>query len=117
MRQSTRTELLRCRVGALLVSLFGLTHAAQAGTAVHLTLKDHRFAPALVTVAAGQPVTIEISNLDPTPAEIESKTLRFEKIVAGNSRITVQVRALSPGRYRFFDDYHEDTTEGFLVAQ
>ena len=29
----------------------------------------------------------------------------------------VRTRALTPGRYRFFDDYHEDTTEGFLVVQ
>ena len=35
----------------------------------------------------------------------------------GGGKITVKVRALSPGRYRFFDDYHEATTEGFLVAQ
>lgn len=37
--------------------------------------------------------------------------------MAGGSKITVQIRALGPGRYRFFDDYHEDTTEGFLVVK
>jgi len=24
---------------------------------------------------------------------------------------------LAPGRYRFFDDFNEDTTEGFLTAK
>jgi hypothetical protein len=43
--------------------------------------------------------------------------LRVEKVVPGGGKITVQVRALAPGRYRFFDDYHESTTEGFLVTQ
>jgi hypothetical protein len=43
--------------------------------------------------------------------------LRVEKIVPGAGKITVNVRALPPGRYRFFDDYHESTTEGFLVTQ
>ena len=40
-----------------------------------------------------------------------------EKVIAGGSTVTIKVRALSPGRYRFFDDYHEATTQGFLVAQ
>ena len=53
----------------------------------------------------------------PTPAEFESKELRVEKVVAGGGAIAVKVRALKPGRYRFFDDYHEATTQGFLVAQ
>jgi hypothetical protein len=43
--------------------------------------------------------------------------LRIEKVIAGGATVTLQVRALSPGRYRFFDDYHEDTTEGTLVVQ
>ena len=57
------------------------------------------------------------SNLDATPAEFESKTLRVEKVVAAGGKITVQIRPLAAGRYRFFDDYHEDTTEGFLNVQ
>ena len=32
-------------------------------------------------------------------------------------RFQVQIRPLAAGRYRFFDDYHEDTTEGFLNVQ
>ena len=59
-----------------------------------------------------------MNNLDPTPAEFESKSLRVEKVVPGGGKITLQVRPTdSPGRYRFFDDYHEDTTEGFLVVK
>jgi hypothetical protein len=58
-----------------------------------------------------------VTNLDPTPAEFESKTLRIEKVIAAGATATMQVRALAAGRYRFFDDYHEDTTEGVLVVQ
>lgn len=100
---------------AALLVLPGFAHAA--GSVVQLSLKNHRFVPAEAIVPAEQPLTIEIRNLDPTPAEFESKTLRVEKVVAGNARVTVQIRPLSPGRYRFFDDYNEDTTEGFLVVQ
>jgi plastocyanin len=90
---------------------------AEDAVTVRLSLKDHRFQPAEVRAQAGKPITIQISNLDPAPAEFESKTLRVEKVVAGGGTITVQIRPLATGRYRFFDDYHEDTTEGYLIVQ
>lgn len=113
MSKKTGTEL----VLAVAVGLFGCPVGAARAAQVSLSLQNHQFVPAEVTVPAGQPVTIVLANRDPTPSEFESKTLRVEKIVKGNGTISVQVRALAPGRYRFFDDYHEDTTEGFLVAQ
>ena len=90
---------------------------AEDSVTVKVSLKDHKFAPAEPTAPAGKAVTIEVSNLDTTPAEFESKTLRVEKVVPAGGTVTVKVRALTAGRYRFFDDYHEDTTEGFLVVQ
>jgi heme/copper-type cytochrome/quinol oxidase subunit 2 len=90
---------------------------AQTATTVSVALKDHRFVPAELTAPANKPVVIEVTNQDSTPSEFESKSLRVEKVVAGGAKISVQIRALAPGRYRFFDDYHEDTTEGFLVVQ
>ena len=90
---------------------------AQEATVVKLTLKNHQFQPAEPHAPANKPITIVVTNLDPTPSEFESKTLRVEKVVAAGASITLQLRPLSPGRYRFFDDYHEDTTEGFLVVQ
>ena len=99
-------------------SALALASAAEAEqVTLQLTLKDHRFVPAELSAPANQPVTIAVSNQDATPAEFESKTLRVEKVVAGNSKIMVQIRPLVPGRYRFFDDYHEDTTEGFLTVK
>jgi Cupredoxin-like domain len=103
-------------VAAILVALAPDAWAEDAAT-VRLSLKDHRFQPAEARAPAGKPITIVISNLDPTPAEFESKTLRVEKVVAGGGTIIVQIRPLAAGRYRFFDDYHEDTTEGFLNVQ
>jgi hypothetical protein len=84
---------------------------------VSVTLKGHRFSPAEPSAPAGKPIVIEVTNLDPTPSEFESKTLRVEKVVPAGGKASVQVRPLTSGRYRFFDDYHEDTTEGFLVVK
>jgi heme/copper-type cytochrome/quinol oxidase subunit 2 len=98
-------------------TIFPLPAHAQDATTLSIALKDHRFIPGEISAPANKPVTIVVSNQDTTPSEFESKTLRVEKVVAGGAKISVQIRALAPGRYRFFDDYHEDTTEGFLVVK
>ncbi len=84
---------------------------------VQVTLKDHKFTPAEVAAPAGKPLTLEIANQDKTAAEFESKDLRFEKVAPAGGAATVKVRALKPGRYRFFDDYHESTAVGYLVVK
>ena len=109
--------------GALVAALFAasgaLTSHARADDAVsiELTLKGHAFTPAEPTAPAGKPLTITLTNMDPTPAEFESKKLKFEKIVAAGGKITVNVRPLEAGRYKFVDDYHEDTSVGYVVVQ
>jgi len=107
--------LLAC--AAIAVALLTTGALADDSVIVKVALKDHHFVPAQPTAPANKPITIEVTNQDSTPSEFESKTLRVEKVVAGGGTITIKVRALTPGRYRFFDDYHEDTTEGFLIVQ
>ena len=53
-------------VAAILVALAPGAWAEDAAT-VRLSLKDHRFQPAEARAPAGKPITIVISNLDPTP--------------------------------------------------
>lgn len=110
-------KILVLSVGAALWLTGAPLANAQDATSVSVALKNHRFVPAELAAPANKPIVIEVSNEDPTPSEFESKTLRVEKVVAGGAKISVQIRALAPGRYRFFDDYHEDTTEGFLVVK
>jgi hypothetical protein len=108
---------LKAASGLLLAAILTNSPAAAWAETLQLTLQNHKFRPAEAQIPANQPLTIEITNLDPTPSEFESKTLRVEKVVAGHAKISVQIRPLPPGRYRFFDDYNEDTTEGFLVVK
>jgi hypothetical protein len=89
---------------------------AQQRTTIQLTLKNHRFEPAEPQAPAGQPLIILLRNLDQTPAEFESKTLRVEKVVVGGGQVNINIRPLAAGRYRFFDDFHEET-QGFLVVE
>lgn len=90
---------------------------AQEAVSVQLAIKGHRFQPAEVRVPAGKPIALQVRNLDPTPEEFESKTLRVEKVIAGNSEATIRLRPLEPGRYKFFGEFNEATAQGVLVAE
>jgi len=103
---------LALAVVALAFGAFG----ARAAEPVQLTLKDHRFTPAEVTVPAGERFRIEVVNADPTPAEFESSDLRVEKIVVPGGKISVFAGPLKPGNYKFFDDYHPDVAVGFVTV-
>jgi plastocyanin len=83
-------------------------------TEITISVKDNKFDPVEVEAPADTPIRFRIKNLDAKPMEFESKSLKFEKIVTGGGEATVNVRAQRPGRYEFYDDFHEDTTRGFL---
>jgi cupredoxin-like protein len=111
-------ERMRAAVPALIVTALiaggGLAQAQDA--VVRLTVKNHRFEPSEPRAPANKPITIRVRNLDSTPMEFESVRLRVEKVVPANSEGVINVRALSPGRYEFFDDFHKQT-RGTLVVE
>jgi hypothetical protein len=110
--------VLRLAILTAVLTWFAQT-VAEAADAVTLrtSIKDHRFQPTELKAPANTPITLVVRNLDPTPEEFESKTLRVEKVVAGNSEITIKLRPLAPGRYRFYGDFNEATAEGAVVAE
>jgi plastocyanin len=116
--KSSLSNRLGFGIGVLALAPFLLMPAAKAEetATVHISLKDHHFQPAEPHAPAGKPITIIVKNLDPAPAEFESNMLRVEKVVTGGGTISIQVRPLQPGRYRFFDDFHQET-DGYLVVQ
>lgn len=105
-------------ISVLALALLLIMQPARAEDAVtvNMALKNHRFQPAEPHAPAGKPIVIVVKNLDPAPAEFESNMLRVEKVVTGGGTITLRIRPLEPGRYRFFDDFHPET-EGYLVVQ
>jgi len=82
-----------------------------------LTLKDHTFTPAELTLPANQKIKITVKNEDATPAEFESHDLKREKIIKGNSEAVINLGPLKPGSYKFFDEFHEDTATGTITVQ
>jgi hypothetical protein len=116
-----RTTTLTLRVAALLfataiVAIAGASSRAQDAAEVAISVKDHHFQPAQISAPANRPLTIRVKNLDTTPMEFESQSLRVEKVVAPGSEGVIHVRALAPGRYEFFDDFRPET-RGTLVVQ
>jgi heme/copper-type cytochrome/quinol oxidase subunit 2 len=110
------TRFIRWTALALALSSadFG-TALAEDSMTLNISLKDHQFQPAELHAPANKPIVIVLKNLDTTPAEFESQKLRVEKVVTGGGTITLRIRPLEPGRYRFFNDFHKET-QGYLVV-
>lgn len=82
-----------------------------------LVIKDHKFAPAELTIPAGQKVKLLVKNQDSTPEEFESHDFNREKIIPGNSSATIFVGPLKAGEYKFFGEFNEATAQGKLIAK
>jgi hypothetical protein len=100
-----------------LAILLVLAPAAARADDLTLTIKDHRFTPAELRVKTNSSVKITVVNSDATPEEFESKALKVEKVIPGNSKGVVRIGPLRPGRYSFVGEYHEDTAKGVVVAE
>ena len=82
-----------------------------------LTIKDHKFEPAELTIPAGQKVRIKVVNADPTPEEFESHELNREKVIPGGTTATIFVGPLKAGEYPFFGEFNPKTAQGKLIAK
>jgi hypothetical protein len=112
-RMFSKTVLLALAICALTAA----GAQAQTATEIQLSYKDKKFDPAEISAPANTPIVIKLKNLDAKAMEFESNTLRVEKVVAGNTDATINVRAQKPGRYEFFDEYNEKVARGALVVK
>ncbi len=101
----------------IIALLFSATLAAAPVAEYKLTIRDHRFVPAEITIPAKTKVKLIIINEDASPEEFESHELNREKIVTGKGRITVFVGPLKPGRYPFFGEFNPKTAQGVLIVK
>ena len=96
--------------------LFASGHATAQSASIAISVKDHRFQPAQISGPANRALSIRVKNLDAAAMEFESVSLRVEKVIAAGGEGVVNVRPLAPGRYEFFDDFHQET-RGILVVE
>lgn len=108
---------LRHTALALVAALAASTPGAVRADESHaITIRNHRFEPATISVKAGQKIKLTITNAQSEAAEFESSELNREKVVPPGSSATIYVGPLDAGRYGFFDDFHP-ATKGTLVAK
>ena len=116
---STITSLY-ARAGAVLIMAFAALVWAPASdaqtTSITITVTGGKFVPSTITAPANTRFTLTITNMDNKAVEFEGVSLRVEKIVAANATATVNVRALAPGTYEFFDDFNA-SNRGTLVVK
>lgn len=104
-------------VAATMLAFLPAAALAQQPVDITIQVKNNKFDPAEIEAPANTPIRLKVKNLDPKPMEFESKSLRVEKIISGGGEATFNIRAQKPGRYEFFDEFHEDTTRGTLVVK
>ena len=108
------------KVAALLVFAlfsFSAVDAACADVEIALSYKDKKFDPSEISAPANTPIVIKFRNLDRDAMELESDSLKIEKVVPAGKDATIKVKAQKPGRYEFFDEYNEKTARGALVIK
>ncbi len=91
--------------------------AADDPARIDVTLKDHRFAPAEIHVAAGKPTLLIVRNQDDTAEEFDSSALKIEKVIVAGTYATIRLRPLGAGRYPFMGEFHPETAIGAVVAE
>ena len=94
-----------------------LTAAPTVDPTVVLTLKNHRFEPAQVTLPAGRKIHVRLINQDGAMEEFDSHDLKVEEDVTPHGRTEFTVGPLKPGTYAFMGEAHPATAAGSFTAE
>jgi hypothetical protein len=106
----------RHTVRLLTAALLGLAvSTAFAADPLQIDIKAQAFSPQELQVPAGVKVQLVIKNNDDLPAEFESYDLSREIVVPAHGQVKVFIGPLDAGRYRFFNDFHQES-EGWVVV-
>jgi hypothetical protein len=100
-------------ISATLLSLSAAS--AQQATEIQISYSGGQFQPSEVRAPKDKALVFRVKNLDAKAMEFESTSLRVEKVVAAKSQGVVNVRALKPGRYEFYDDFNEKARGALIV--
>jgi hypothetical protein len=101
----------------LLLSMSSQPARADDMPTIQLVMKDGRLFPETLEVPANTRFRLQIRNEGPGAAEFESLELRKETVLApGITRVLV-FHPMKPGTYKFFDDFHQATAQGKIVAK
>jgi hypothetical protein len=106
-----------CAALALLLPLSGQPALADDMPTIQLLMKDGRLFPETLEVPANTRFRLQIRNEGPGAAEFESLELRKETVLAPGVTRTLVFHPMKPGSYKFFDEFHQATAQGKIVAK
>jgi len=96
--------------------LFGIAGRVPAeDRTIALAVEDAGFAPAEIEAPPGARVRLEVTNRTAVAIEFESFELNRERVIQPGQTAAVYVSGLEPGRYEFFDDFHQQRRGALLV--
>jgi len=104
-------------IPALLAAAFSLSAMGADIPTLTLVSKDGHFQPQVLEVQAGKRFKILVRNEGHYAMEFESHALHKEKVVAPGRAVVVSIPPLKAGEYPFFDEFHERTGKGRVVAR
>lgn len=119
-------RISRLIIGLLLVSAGWIALLAGAVPAraddspleIRITIRDHRFEPAMIEVPSNRALKLIVTNADATPEEFESIGLKIERVIPPGKTAEFTVRPLRPNRnYKFFGEFHPETAQGQVVVK
>jgi len=101
----------------LFVFAGGVASAAPADDVVELRFENRQFIPQTLNVPANRAFKIKVVNASKEAIEFESFKVNREKVIGPGETVTINIPALKPGSYDFYDDFHRDVPEGTIVAK
>ena len=102
-------------VGLSTVSTVALAQAKD----IMVSFKDGVVTPNQIEVKANTNVKIIVQNNGKSAGEFESKLLHIEKVVPAGAKVTILIRNIAPGKYKFVDEFTEDkpSAHGIIIAK
>ena len=108
---------MKLRLLLVIAAVWMLPAFAQEVVVYKIVAKDGKLEPAVIEVPAGKRFKLEVANEGKTAIEFESKELKQEKVVAPGAKASLSINALKAGEYKFFDEFHESTAKGKIIAK
>ena len=102
---------------ACLALVTGRAHGADATREISVTIEKNRFQPEEITVKAGAPFTLVVTNKDQGPEEFDIHVPRIEKVIPAGKTVKIRFPALKAGTYPFVGEYHNETAKGKIIAE
>lgn len=89
----------------------------KAPDSIIIKIVNHQFVPNIIEVPANLSFKLTIENTDSTIEEFESDDLKKEKLIQAGKSITIPIKGLSLGEYKFYGDFHQKTAQGKIVVK